>query len=150
MISRVSCAAVARASGLDEVVRVEADRLGLDGALLADTDSVLAAVCEAIVGAVFLSAGYGAAHDLVRAAFADRFALADARPVDAKTALQEAVQQRGGRVAYDVVGTSGPPHARLFEVAVSVNGDVIGAGVGRSKKAAEQVAAEQALERLDA
>jgi ribonuclease-3 len=48
-------------------------------------------------------------------------------------------------VRYDVSGESGPPHARIFEVTASVNGEVVGRGSGRSKKAAEQAAAEEAM-----
>jgi ribonuclease-3 len=47
-----------------------------------------------------------------------------------------------------VTGESGPPHDRFFEVAASVNGEVLGRGSGRSKKSAEQAAAEEALSRL--
>ena len=61
--------------------------------------------------------------------------------------MQERLARRGARVRYDVTGESGPPHDRVFEVAASVNGELVGRGSGRSKKAAEQAAAEQALER---
>jgi ribonuclease-3 len=68
---------------------------------------------------------------------------------DYKTALQELVQQKKDQVlAYTLVGESGPDHDKEFRVEVSLNGNVIGAGVGRSKKRAEQDAARNALEAL--
>ena len=54
----------------------------------------------------------------------------------------------GGRVRYEVTSEEGPPHDRSFEVGVSVDGEQVGAGGGRSKKAAEQAAAAEALERF--
>ena len=50
---------------------------------------------------------------------------------------------------YEVTTEEGPPHERSFEVGVSVDGELVGTGEGRSKKAAEQAAAAEALERLD-
>ena len=74
--------------------------------------------------------------------------LASERLLDFKSALQERLARDGARVRYEVTGESGPPHDRVFEVDASVNGQVLGRGSGRSKKAAEQAAAEQALEGL--
>ena len=56
--------------------------------------------------------------------------------------------RRGARVSYEVIAATGPPHRRTFEVAAIVDSERVGEGEGRSKKAAEQVAAEQALEQL--
>jgi ribonuclease-3 len=56
--------------------------------------------------------------------------------------------RRRSHVSYEVIAESGPPHRRTFEVAAIVDSERVGEGVGRSKKAAEQVAAEQALKRL--
>jgi ribonuclease III len=82
------------------------------------------------------------------AAFSDEIAIASERLLDFKSALQERMARNGARVRYDVTGEAGPPHDRVFEVAASVNGEVLGTGSGRSKKAAEQAAAEEALEGL--
>jgi ribonuclease-3 len=71
-------------------------------------------------------------------------------PEDAKSALQERLARRGQSVAYEVVGEEGPPHDRRFEVAANVEGAEVGRGHGRSKKEAEQLAAQEALERMDA
>ena len=59
------------------------------------------------------------------------------------------VARRGAHVSYDVVSETGPPHDRTFEVAAMLDGEQVGRGEGRSKKTAEQAAAEEALERLD-
>jgi ribonuclease III len=82
------------------------------------------------------------------AAFADEVEIASERLLDFKSALQERLARDGSRVRYDVTGESGPPHDRVFEVTASVDGGVVGTGSGRSKKAAEQAAAEEALEGL--
>ena len=68
--------------------------------------------------------------------------------LDFKSALQEQLAREVARVTYEVIGEAGPPHARRFEVAARLDSDVIGTGEGRSKKAAEQAAAAEALERM--
>ena len=82
------------------------------------------------------------------AAFANEIEIASERLLDFKSALQERLAREGARVRYEVTGESGPPHDRVFDVSASVNGEVVGEGSGRSKKAAEQAAAERALEDL--
>ena len=70
---------------------------------------------------------------------------------DYKTALQELVQRRGEvKIRYDLIGESGPDHNKLFTFSVSVDGEKIGEGSGRTKKEAEQMAARRALEGLGA
>ena len=65
---------------------------------------------------------------------------------DYKTTLQEVVQQNPGEnVTYVLVGESGPDHDKRFQVQVRLNSNVIGSGVGRSKKEAEHEAAKEAL-----
>ena len=68
--------------------------------------------------------------------------------VDFKSELQEHLARSGASVTYEVVAEAGPPHDRRFEIRATVDNDEVGAGSGRSKKEAEQAAAEQALERL--
>jgi ribonuclease-3 len=84
----------------------------------------------------------------VAAAFEPRIELASETRIDFKSALQELLARRGARVSYEVTAATGPPHRRTFEVAAIVDSEQIGSGEGRSKKAAEQVAAEQALREL--
>ena len=71
-------------------------------------------------------------------------------PLDFKSTLQERLAQRGELVDYDVVREQGPAHDRTFTVDATVDGEVVGTGSGRSKKAAEQEAARAALDVLDA
>ena len=68
---------------------------------------------------------------------------------DYKTQLQELVQQKKNQVlSYTLVGQSGPDHDKKFDVEVSLNGKMVGAGSGSSKKRAEQDAARAAIEKL--
>jgi ribonuclease-3 len=82
-------------------------------------------------------------------AFAPEIEQALAHPVDHKSALQERLARRGTVVTYEVTAEEGPPHERTFEVAALVDGVVVARGSGRSKKDAEQIAAEVALEALE-
>ena len=112
------------------------------------TERVLASVIEAVIGACYLTYGYETVATAVVDAFAPEIQSALDRPADHKSALQERLARRGAVVRYDVVAEDGPPHDRTFEVAASVAGEEVGRGSGRSKKDAEQAAAEAALEGL--
>ena len=81
-------------------------------------------------------------------AFTPEIELALERPADFKSALQEQLARRGAVVTYDVTAEEGPPHERRFEVAAMVEGEELARGSGRSKKDAEQAAAESALDGL--
>ena len=121
---------------------------GIDVDSLLASERALASVCEAVIGACYLHHGFEATAAATVAAFADQVDIASDRLLDFKSALQEALARDGARVTYAVTREAGPPHDRRFEVAATVNGEVIGQGDGRSKKAAEQAAASEALERL--
>ena len=82
-------------------------------------------------------------------AFAPEIDQALERPADFKSALQERLARRGAVVSYDVTAEEGPPHERRFEVAAVVEGEELARGAGRSKKEAEQAAAESALDGLE-
>ena len=84
------------------------------------------------------------------AAFADRIDYALQGHVDFKTELQEELARRGLAVTYSVVAVEGPPHDRRFTCAAVLDGEEAGVGSGPSKKAAEQAAARQALEKIRA
>jgi ribonuclease III len=101
-----------------------------------------------LIGACFLAFGFESTAAAVAAAFTPRIELAAQTRLDFKSALQELLARRGSRVSYDVVREAGPPHDRTFEVAALLDGEQVGRGSGRSKKAAEQAAAEEALGRL--
>ena len=117
---------------------------------LAQTERVLASVIEAVIGACYLAFGYEKTAEAVVEAFAPEIEQALERPADFKSALQERLARRGALVTYEVTAEEGPPHERRFEVAAIVAGEELARGAGRSKKDAEQAAAETALDGLEA
>ena len=148
VVSRVALSDVARALGLGEYLELAPSEDATGGR---DKDSILADAVEAVIGAVYLDAGLAEAAALILRLWADRIEERAKRPgvKDYKTRLQEVLARQGTRPHYRVEGT-GPDHDRWFTATVSVNGSVAGTGEGRSKKAAEQVAASQALQSLSA
>jgi ribonuclease-3 len=147
VVSRASCAVVAHE--LDLGARLAAFNEGEDVARLAKNRNVLAALLEAVLGALFLQLGFAAIEDAIVEAFSERIDYALTTHVDHKTELQEALARLGKQVTYTVVDAVGPPHERHFTSAADVDGQRLGVGEGRSKKAAEQEAAKQALDQLD-
>ncbi len=119
-------------------------------AALVETERVLASVIEAVIGACYLHAGYERTAEAVVEAFTPEIDDALEHPVDFKSALQELLAQRGEIVSYEVVAERGPPHERTFEVVARVDARSLGGGSGRSKKHAEQAAAREAVEHLQA
>ncbi len=111
-----------------------------------EKDSILADGVEAILGAVYLDAGIDAVGEIILSLWADQVADRAKSPgiKDFKTRLQEHLARDDRRPAYEVEG-SGPDHSRHFKATVYVEGTRLGSGEGRSKKAAEQSAAEEAL-----
>jgi ribonuclease-3 len=150
-VSGPSCRAVAERLGVPERLRAAAPRAAAGGAVaLVETERVLASVIEAVIGACYLTAGYERTAKAVVEAFQPEIEQALEHPVDFKSALQELLARRGSVVGYEVVGESGPPHERTYEVAALVDGETLGSGSGKSKKHAEQEAAREAVERLQA
>jgi len=111
--------------------------------------NVLAAVIEAALGALFLQHGFAAIEDAVVAAFSEQIEQALTTRVDQKTDLQELLARSGRQVIYAEISVEGPPHERRFTCAAVIDGEELGRGEGRTKKAAEQEAAREALARLD-
>ncbi len=111
--------------------------------------SILGDVCESIIGAVFLDGGHDAARSVVETGFAEALAGAATARRDAKTALQEWIQSRGGQPpSYTLVDRTGPEHAPRFRIEVAGDGLEPTEGTGTSKRAAEQDAAENAMRKL--
>jgi ribonuclease-3 len=112
--------------------------------------SLLADALEAVIGAVYVDSGYGVAHYCVTRWFGDDLArLEEPGEGDYKSQLQELIQQRERRLPrYRITGQAGPEHSRDFVAVVEVNGRLLGEGRGRSKKEAEQAAAQHALAQL--
>ena len=143
MVCETSLARVANKIGLGEHLLLGHGEERFGGRNRA---SILADAVESVIAASFLDGGMDAAK-----AFIEKFILTDVpvmklHNVDYKTALQELVQQKKDQqLSYALVGESGPDHDKEFRVEVSLNGKVIGSGVGSSKKRAEQDAACNAL-----
>lgn len=109
---------------------------------------VLADLCEAVIGAIYLDGGWTAAEAFVLANWRDRLAAGSAVQRDAKSALQEWAQGRGlPTPVYRVSDRSGPDHAPHFTMAVVIPGLADGQGEGASKRQAEIAAAIAVLVR---
>lgn len=112
--------------------------------------SILADAVEAVIAAMFLDGGIAAPESFIERMILSPESIEAHHAADYKTELQELVQQKSGQVlSYAPTGESGPDHAKVFSASVSLNGEVIGEGSGRTKKEAEQAAACQALKKLN-
>lgn len=108
--------------------------------------SILADAFEALIAAVYLDGGMDAAKGFVLK-YIEKAAKEHKGFKDYKTKLQEVVQKNPGEIIeYVLVNETGPDHDKRFEVEVHLNSNVIGRGIGTSKKKAEQFAAKEALE----
>ena len=150
-VSGVSCAEVGLQLGVPEMLRANEPE-GFVGAIpaeiLLEGGRPLPEATEALIGACYVAFGFERTAAAVAEAFEPRIELAAETRIDFKSALQELLARRGARVTYEVVAATGPPHRRTFEVAAIVDSKRVGTGTGRSKKAAEQLAAEEALAHL--
>ena len=123
---------------------------GEDAAGGRNKDSILADVTEAILGAIYLDGGLERARDYV-----NRHVLFELKEdelfVDSKTMLQEKVQHisESGTLEYTVIKESGPEHAKIFTVQVSLDGKPLAEGEGHTKKSAQQEAAKAAILKLE-
>ncbi|MDO5135055.1 MAG: ribonuclease III [Eubacteriales bacterium] len=112
-------------------------------------DSIVSDATEALLGAIYLDGGFDRAREFVL-----NFILNDIEHkqlfYDSKTILQEIVQENLGHfVEYRLVKEEGPDHNKSFTLEVLVNGEVMGTGTGHTKKAAEQAAAYQAIQKMN-
>ena len=153
-VSGAACAQVAAELGVPERLRARApagSRLSAGRAfeMLADSERVLASVCEAVIGAAYMTFGFDRVAPAVVGAFADQIDEALEHPVDYKSVLQERLAQRAEVVVYRIQSEEGPAHARRFVAVAEVGGRELGRGEGKTKKGAEQEAALQALDALD-
>jgi ribonuclease-3 len=149
-VSGSSCARVARSLGVQEELRKAApEGTGRTADMLVDSERVLASVCEAIIGAGYLAFGLARTGPAVVESFRGEIEQALENPVDYKSVLQERLARRAEVVAYRTVAEEGPAHDRSFIAVAEVAGEELGRGEGKTKKAAEQEAALQALDTLD-
>lgn len=108
--------------------------------------SILEDAFEALIAAIYLDGGMEPAKAHILRFLVPALENHTTAFQDYKTMLQEVVQQNPGEnVNYVLVGESGPDHDKRFEVQVRLNSNIIGSGVGKSKKLAEQEAAKEAL-----
>lgn len=144
LVNTDSLARKALAIGLDRGLRLGRGEEKQRGR---EKPTILAAVMESVVAAIFLDAGYEQARAVLRRHFAEEIeGVATRESLDPKTALQEICQAQCHRTpTYHLVATEGPDHARRYWVEARVGDIPLGAGYGTSKRAAEREAAEQAL-----
>ena len=137
----------AAALGLGAAIRLGEGEVKSGGAA---RPSILADALEAVLGAIFLDAGYAAAHAAIERLYADDIAGADTEAIakDPKTRLQEWLQGRRLPVPeYAIVEVRGEAHLQNFEVVCRITAlDIAATGTGASRRAAEQAAAAQAYE----
>jgi ribonuclease III len=145
LVRREACAEVARAIELGDAIKLGPSEANAGGRRRL---AILADVCEALIGAVFIDGGYEAAAGLIERLWGERMR-APARPLrDPKTVLQEWAQARGlPTPLYREVERTGPHHDPEFRVSVALPDLGPAEGVGRSKRAAEQAAAAALLAR---
>ena len=148
LVSEVSLAAVARRLDLGGLLRLGR---GEELTLGREKPSILANTFEAIVAALYLDGGLEVARSFVLRIFARDIQEVQegggsATLHDYKTRLQEWCQKQYDVLPhYTIVKETGPDHQKTFDVQLTVRGEVLGVGVGRTKKEAEQMAAKQAL-----
>ena len=149
LVNTAALAGRARALGLGSWLRLGKSEEKSGGR---DKESILADLFEAVLGAVYLDGGLGPVRSLVAREFGPDVAQVASSELplrDAKSRLQELLHTLGEPgPAYAITAECGPPHAREFVVDVSVGGRVLGSARARSKRAAEQGAAQGALRQL--
>ena len=110
-------------------------------------DSITSDALEALIGAIYLDGGFTNAKEFIH-----RFILTDLEDkklfYDSKTILQEIVQAENREISYHLVREEGPDHNKSFYVEALIGGVSFGSGKGRTKKAAEQQAAYEAILKL--
>ncbi len=146
LVSRTTCAAVARKIGLGAHMQL-GKQAREDGGQ--DSDNILGDVMEALLGASFLEQGFERTRAIVRRLWADAVTGQTGQRKHPKSALQEwAAGNRRKTPEYRLVDRSGPDHAARFTVAVEIKGVGEAEATGTSKQEAETLAAEEFLKRF--
>lgn len=145
LVRKETCADIARAVDLGAAIKLGVSEANAGGQRRV---AILADVCEALIGAVFVDGGHPAAAAVVERLWGERM-LKVVRPLrDSKTVLQEWAQARGlPTPSYREIERSGPHHDPVFRVVVELPDMAPAEGLGRSKRAAEQAAAAALLAR---
>jgi len=146
VVNETTLASIAASLGVGEALRLGK---GEDASGGRAKPQILADALEALIGAVFLDAGFKKARRIVLKHWSGVIAETAETPGerDYKTRLQEVLARTGVVPEYAVTG-AGPDHERTFKATVVIEGRVAGTGSGSSKKRAQQVAARRALEAL--
>ena len=146
LVSRATCAAVARAIGLGAHMRLGKQARDDGGE---DSDNILGDVMEALIGASFVTHGFEATRDMVRRLWADPVGGKTGQAKHPKSALQEwAAGNRRKTPEYKLVDRSGPDHAASFTVLVAVSGVGEASANGSSKQEAETAAAAEFMRKF--
>jgi ribonuclease-3 len=152
LVRAATLAEIAEAIGLGPLIRLsDSERAQSGAAGTAVKPTILADTLEALLGAVFIDAGFAVAAGCIERLWGERLAPHVSAPRDAKTALQEWAQARRLPLpAYREVGREGPAHLPVFVVEAAIKGHDPARGRGPSKREAERAAAGTLLERLEA
>ncbi len=146
LVSRATCAEVARAVGLTDHLRLGKQARD-DGA--SNSDNVIGDAVEALIAALYLEGGVDPARRFIRIAWAPFIDARSAAPRHPKSLLHEWAEGHGRKPpTYTVIDRSGPPHAPRFTVRATVNGLGEADGEGLSKQEAETAAATALLEQV--
>jgi len=147
VVNATALADVARSIGLGPYIKLGRGERAANGQ---DKPSILSDALEALIGAIYVDGGPAVAAAVVTGLMSDRLDVAaiNVDDLDEKSRLQEMVAAAGLGPPVYRVSSEGPDHAQRFFAAVVVDGEVLGEGVGTSKKAAERVAAAEACERI--
>lgn len=143
LVRRETCAEVALDLDLGSVLRLGTGERQSGGRR---KEAILGDVAEAVIAAIYLDGGFDAAKAFVLRNWKARMENLAGPLRDSKTLLQEWAQGRGhGLPVYTIADRSGPDHAPIFRVTVSIDGTLAGEGTGKSRREAEQTAAAEAM-----
>lgn len=138
LVNRRACAAAARAAGLGDAAILSPSEASQGGR---GKEAILADLCEATIGALYLDAGFDAARAFIFRFWGAAFDDVRSAPRDAKTALQEWAAARRLGLSYEVIEQSGPEHAPMFVIEARVEGFQPARGQAGSKREAQRAAA---------
>lgn len=150
VVKGATLARISRELGLPELMRRQE---GVDGLSDPLSDNLSADLVEAVIAGIYIESGYKKAKEVILNMLGGEVskAIEEMSPTGIfKTRLQEKLQESGPTdIQYVVTKENGPAHNKTFWIDVIVDGKKMGSGVGKSKKEAEQEAAQEALEKLD-
>lgn len=147
LVRREACAKVGEEIGLGDFIHMAKSSEDTGGR---KRETIIADVCESLIGAIYLDSSYETAEKFIRNFWKEMAHNVKVAKRDAKTRLQELVQARSKPTpSYVTLEKEGPDHQPIFTIAVRVKGEAEEVGKGKSKREAEQNAAEAMLERLE-